>query len=159
MTWILHQMIWSRKYVGITSLVERWAKHWFFLQLRAWIDGHNIDSLQKMIWIQHVHMIPVNYIYVLFGCYLDLYTTVFFLFYLNRHPETLFETFLWREGAGPTNPRRGVADAGRCILHFRLGGLNTLQGTNISYLGKRKIIDSKVPAFVGDILVPRRVHV
>ena len=31
----------------------------------------------------------------------------------------------------------------------------TLQGTNISHLGKRKIIDSKVP-LKGDMLVPRK---
>ena len=31
----------------------------------------------------------------------------------------------------------------------------TPQGTNISHLAKRKIIDSKVPETVGDMLVPR----
>ena len=34
----------------------------------------------------------------------------------------------------------------------------THKGTNISYLGKRKIIDSKVP-LIGDMLVPRMVYV
>ena len=33
----------------------------------------------------------------------------------------------------------------------------TLQGTNISHLGKRKIIDSKVP-LKGDMLVPRMLY-
>ena len=35
-------------------------------------------------------------------------------------------------------------------------GKCTLRVTNISHLGKRKIIDSKVP-LTGDMLVPRRV--
>ena len=33
-----------------------------------------------------------------------------------------------------------------------------LQGTNISHLGQRKHIDSKVPLFKGDLLVPIRVY-
>lgn len=35
-------------------------------------------------------------------------------------------------------------------------GRDTLQGTNTSHLGERKIVDSKVPLH-GDMLVPRRV--
>ena len=41
----------------------------------------------------------------------------------------------------------------RCISGFEDG--DTLQGTNISHLGKRKIIFKS--ALVGDMLVPRRV--
>ena len=44
---------------------------------------------------------------------------------------------------------------GSCIPSYVLR-LCTLQETNISHLGKRNIIDSKVP-FIGDMLVPRRV--
>ena len=47
-------------------------------------------------------------------------------------------------------------------LPSRVGGYPpelgvTLQETNISHLGKRKIIDAKVPVGRGYVMVPRRV--
>jgi len=49
-----------------------------------------------------------------------------------------------------------VDDAATCELCIQLKELHTLQGINISHLGKRKII-FKMP-FLGDMLVSWRVY-
>ena len=58
--------------------------------------------------------------------------------------------------------RERVSDAAGAICHRAMNkcfniSRDTLQGTNISHLGKRKIINSKVPFFLGgDMFVSSR---